>query len=414
LDEKENGLKPKYILILSPIFLFGDGLREYIELASKNENIKSLEYTKKSKDIYSDSIIDGYFPRVDGSGSILNTTNKNPTEPTQIYQASIKGSYTIFDGYKKDNLISEAKNLAISSNYDIEYNKKLLSLNVAQYYYNILSIRQDILAKNLKKDKLDENLKRVSRFFEAGLTSRDNVEKIQATIELNNYEIDNLMLQFEENKLNIELISGKKFSDNPSFDKFIEPINIEEKTNDFIKSMEYQSKSIKDKASTLSSVDYPTVKIEDTLSFQKYIDSPSDPKNIQNKILLVANMVIFDKDSTKKQKESIILQKFSLDEKLNFETKRVKMSQDLSIIALKNSNQRILSSKKSLDAMDSTFELVEKRYKANLTDTLHYLDALTNRYEALANYQKSLINYELTKAKYYFAYGYNILEYIQK
>jgi len=255
----------------------------------------------------------------------------------------------------------------------------------------------------------------VKKFFEANLSTSDEIDKLQSAYDTNSYNIESLKFQKLSALKELELKVGKsiKSLDNATFVKN-QTNGIEKSDN--IKALKYKKESFKDLAQSIGSVNLPQIDISDRYSLYGYnrVDKlhPEGLDN-QNKIMLTLNLRVFDAKSTSQKKQALILTAQSLDNEIVYLSQEQKMLFDLSLSRIKTEKLKIKSASSALKSAKSTFESIEKKYKAGIVDNIAYLDALSVKTDALSLYNKSLNDLEIAYAIYYYYAGKNIEEFIR-
>ncbi|MEJ2488599.1 MAG: TolC family protein [Sulfurovaceae bacterium] len=269
-----------------------------------------------------------------------------------------------------------------------------------------------------KRDTLHYQLQRLKDFYKAGLTPREEVDRIQASYDSSLYNIESIKLSIEQIKNALMLISGRTITD-VSEDRLMEPKGeIPLEPLDSIKALTAQQNALEQGAKSIEASKYPTIKLEDTYTRSEYskLSSPVAEEFLlpsQNTVTVSANMRLFDGGKRDKDKESLQYQKLSLESQKNYMLESQQSDFDLSKRRIEAVSAQLKSTKSSLNASKSTYESIKEQYEAGVVDYLSYLDALDQKIDSLARYKEALYEYEMAKALYYYYAGKNIEEYIQ-
>ncbi len=409
----------KYLVLLLPVFIYAEELSFLIDSAlDVNHRIKASILTTKAKKKELDSQKSTYYPTVDIGAAYVSFDKFSPFISGNTLNIYANAGIDLFDGFRKSSLVKQKKNLYESSQYDLDYAKKSLTLSIVQDFFNIKSSVSMLKALEEKSNQLKVDIKRIKKFKSAGLVSGDYVDKLNSTYDANRYDIDSLKLHIKVLKNNLFLKTGIKIK---SLDDatILDPKNLEFISSAAIKSLEKQSDALAAVADVTNSIYYPHVRLEDTYGFfdhsrdERLTDMGVKQIEKQNKISLTANMRLFDNGSNKKQKQALLIQKQALNEKINYQKLQEKIRYKLSIEALKTATLNIQSAKSAFISAKSAYKTIKAKFDAGIEDQVTYLDALSQKTAFWARYKKSQNDYEVAKANYYFAANKNIKEYIK-
>ena len=406
----------KLLFLLLPLIAEAESLRSILEYATQNNNnIKSSKLIKDAKLQEVESKKSSYFPTIDIGASYTNTSDITAFGIKDVYAGYAKAEFYIYDGGERSALVQKAQNELSSSIHDELDVKKGLSLEIAVDYYNILSLKSSLMAKEDAKRSLQEQLERVKQFRGVGLATRDDVERLRASYERSLYEIESIRFEFLELKRSLELKIGKEIE---SFDKsvFKEAVIDEIERLDAVESLVYKERAFKSSADAIGSVYYPKVKAEDTYTVYEYGDiAQNHPLNIdkQNVFMLTLNMRLFDYGVAEEERESLLLNAKALSEKIKYLSKEQKLRHDVSIERIKSAKIKIKSAKSALVAAISAFGTINEKYNAGIVDYIIYLNALSAKTDADALFERSLNELQIAYAMYYFYSGRDLEEFIQ-
>ncbi len=409
-------MKKELLCLLIPVVFYADSLTELLDYADINNNLViSQDLNTKAKRQEVEASKSTRYPTIDFSVSYQNVNKRNRGIPGDIYGAKAIVSYDIYDGGNKDFVIKQKKDELKAASFDELAFKKSLSLQIVQNFFNIKNIESSLLSLEEKKASLKAQLQRVKKFYEADLSTKDNIDKLQSAYDTNSYNIQSL--QFEKLIIlrDLELKVGKEIStlDNSEFKK---NLNLDLEIDDEINSLKAKESSLKNKANSLNSVYLPKINISDSYSFYKYNRTDlSHPQGVdnQNKLMLNLNLRLYDNGSTKKSREAILINKNVIKSQIDYKIKKQKMLFDLSISRIKTSELKIKSSSSALKSAISAYKTINKKYKAGIVDNVVYLDALSVKTNATSLYHRALNDLELSYATLYYYAGKNIQEFIK-
>lgn len=404
------------LCLVIPAFIYADSLKELMDFATINNNIvasKSLTEQSRLKDIESSE--SAYYPTIDVGAYYQSKNEKTPSVAGDTYSGYASLGVDLYDGGRKNSVIEKNKALLEASLYDTSAYKKSLQLSITQDFYNIKSEEANLNALNEENIQLKAELDRIKKFYAVGSATKDEIDKLQAALSDNIYQIHASKFQVLSYKRLLSLKIGKKVDtlDDSSIEN---PVGIDKDISDDINVLKSNIKSYVHSAKTIESGYLPQVRIEDTFSLYDYDRSDSthyEGVDNQNVFLLKFNMRIFDNGNLDKQKESILVQKMALQSQI----KQVEQEQDinieLAISRIDTTNAQIDSAKSSLESATNAFETIAQKYEAGAVDNVAYLDALSTKTNAHAQYQKALNNLQIAYATYYYYTNKNIKEYVK-
>ena len=406
----------RLLFLLAPALLLSEDLKSLLEFAKQNNDLLvSSKFTQdaKAKDV--DSKKSAYFPTIDIGGYYQSLDEKTPMLAGDMSSGFAKVGLDIYDGGKKSSLLDQAKSEHKASEFDTNEIKRTLSLDITQNFYALQSLNASLVAKEDAGKSLDEQLSRIKKYFEAKLATKDDVDRLQAAYDTNVYEIESLKLQILSNLKLLELKVGKKIAvlDNSSFKEVMQS---EMAQSDAISSLMAKESAVISSAESIASVYYPQIKIEDSYNVYGYNRTdaahPVGVEN-QNKILLSANMRIFDYGAMSDAKQSVMLSAKALNAQMVFKTKEQKMQYELASSRIDTSKMKIKSAQSALTSAKSAYTTINEKYKAGVVDYVVYLNALTAQTSAHGMYETSLCELESAYASYYYYSGKNLEEFIK-
>ena len=402
-------MKLKLLLLIVPLLVSGDSLGEMLSFALKhNDLVKAKNYKQASKTKELDSKISAYFPTIDAGGFYKRDDAATPFGVGDVYSGFAKVGVDIYDGGNKSSKVAQSKLSLQSSRYDTKAYKKSLSLQITKDFFTIKSLQASLYARQEADKSLKAQLNRISRFYEAKMATKDNIDRVQADVDTNIYKMESLKFQILSLKSLLELKVGKKI-DRLEKSSFIKKTTQGYETLDSTNALIANKGSIKKGANAIDSFYYPNIHIEDTYSLYGYerIDPSlttfnASPLDKQNTLLLTLNFRVFDNGSIAKTKEAILLNAQALDAQIQYQTKEQKVQYELSKARIKTAKARIKSALSALNAASSAFVTIEKKYNAGIVDYIVYLDTLTKKTNSKAQYESGLNDLEIAYATLYY------------
>jgi len=409
-----------FIVSVLPMFLYGDGLRELLESAKKqNDLVLSQEFLKQAKSQELESKQSAYFPTLDVGAFYARDDEATPMQPGDVYSAYAKVGFDIYDGGRRSSSIQEAKHALKSSSFESEATQKSIALQISESFFAIKSLESNLASKEEAQKSLKVQLERVMKFFQAKLATKDDVDRLQAAHDTNVYEMQALNFEIFSLKKSLELQVGKSVDtlEKSSFTK--EDIDAYD-TLESTKSLMAKEDAMRASSYGVSTINSPQIKIEDTYSVYGYDRQDpvataigATPLESQNTLMLTLKMRLVDGGQRDKTKEALMLASQALRSQVSYQSKEQKVHVELAKSRIETTKQKIKSAQSALVSAASAYDTVEKKYDAGIVDYVVYLDALTSRTSAKALYESSLNDLEMAYAMYYFYAGKNMEEFIK-
>lgn len=409
----------KLLLFLLPLCLGAESLKSLIEHAkSKNELIvsKSLSVDAKNSEVASSK--SGYLPTVDVGATYQRFDEPNPFSPNATYGAYATVAFDVYSGGKKSSLLSQKRDEHSASKFELEASKKSLELQIVEDFYAYKTIEADLEAREEAANAVGAQLERIERFYAAALATSDEVERLRAAFEKNQYAIESLRFELLSIKKSLELKVGMEI-ESLSESAFKKEQNIEAGELESITARRYQQSALLNAADALESAYYPQIRVEDTFSFYGYEKIPSFngmrlplPEN-QNMLLATFNMRLFDFGAVDEASEALRLSANAIATEVLYQNKEQQMLRELSKSRIETAKINIKSATSGLKAAKSALKTITKKYNNAIVDNVVYLDALTSYTEAKASYATSLYNLERSYALYYYYNSKNLEEFLQ-
>ncbi len=406
----------KLILLLLPLFLYGESLKSLLNYAeNSNELIVSKSIMKESKKSELTSSESDYYPTVDVGGFYQRHDEASPIMPGTTYSAYATVGFDVYSGGKKSYTEKQKSDEHRASQFDFEATKKSTKLAIVQDFYNLKNLEASLWALKESSNAVKAQLDRMQQFYDAQLATSDDVDRLQSAYDKNIYMIDSTSFKIYSLQKNLELKVGKRVKsfDNSTFKKLNDESSDE---LDLIKSLRATKSSILNASETIDSYYYPQIRIEDTYSFYGYQDEPTafpiEQIDNQNKIMATVNMRLVDFGAIGEAKEAVRLQADAMQQQIIYQTKEQKMNQELSLKRIETAELNIKSSRSALKSSKSALKTITEKYSAGIVDNVVYLDALSINTESKSAYESSLNNLEMSYALYYFYNGKNIEEFL--
>jgi len=375
---------------------------------NNNENIKSLKIQNQSLNKTYKSVNNIYNPTLNiGANYLKLDGDVRNVQVGQTTTAYAQLSIDLYNGGKNEAIKKQKEYEYKSSLNNTTSNTKQTILQVVTIYFNTKTIIENIKVLNEKSKALKAQYDRIKTKYDLNMTTIDEVYKFQSEYETNQYQIEELKYQKNQQLQNLSLLSNL---DVKSLGNEILPntTDLNYAPSETIKALKYQIKAQEESKNIISSSNKVQIKLQDTYNIYNYDDYNSklltDLPDQQNQLMLSINFKLFD-TSSKNKIQSSKLAKQSTMEKLNYLTKQEKMNFELSKKRLETTKLKISSARSALKMAISVYDTVKVKYENSVVDNITYLDALSKKIYNQALYKQALNDYEIAKANYYFNSG---------
>lgn len=410
-------MKKIYFTFLVPIFLYSQNLEELVNLTIENRLVESSKQNLDAlKDEYK-SVQRGYLPKLDAGASYSINEHEYPNNPKKRANAYGSLNYLLYDGGKKYDIYDGYETNIKSGEKSLDALKNNLSLTVIQYYFDYLSLEAKKDAKQKEIEQLTAQEDRIGRFYNAGTTTEDELQKIVSRLQNAIVELQEIELNIITITHNLEYITGTQVSITDG-SKLEDINNLIQKSPRFdIQALDFETQSKQSVAQAQKSGYYPTITLDNTFNYyDNNYDRKSNDTDINNhQNVASANMKwnLFSFGQTKYQYES--KQKEYLASRSNFEYEKNKADVDLQL-ALKSYNiakAKIKSTEATLKAAQSAYEIIKSKFENGLIDNVAFLQSLTEKYDAISQHKKAINDLEVKKATIIYHSGEKLQEYIR-
>lgn len=405
------------LLMFIPFLLYAQNLKELIALSFKNENIRSSELSVEASQMAKESISTSHYPQLNVGSSYTSTKNESMGNPSANSVTYAKASMSLYDGGNQSARVKQKSSSLNASRYKLQNNKNLTALNVIRNYFSIITVQESKKSYGQKLLQVDEQVKRLEKFYDAGLVFIDEVEKMRAAYQGVKADIASQELQEQELTLDLAWLTNSDV--NLSFGakiKEVQESSSHERSD--IKALSEQSDAEFENIAIQKSSSLPQVNIENTYSkssydYEKASNDVMKMPEIQNKATISVNWRVFDFDTNAKKVE---------ESRLNYEISKLNLTSQkrAATLELENAKKAIEIAKVKIEATearvvsaDKTFEIIYQKYKNGIVDNIAYLDALTQKFEAYSQNIGAKNDLEIKKAQYYYYGGIDIMEMIE-
>jgi len=406
-----------------PLFVFAQsyGLNTFIDNANQtNGLIKAKEINIKAKREQVEAAKSAYWPTVDVGADYSALSPNYLVSPGRVSNVYASVSIDLYDGGRKDALLRSKDFEHEASLLEKSAFEKSITLEIVRHYYGIQTLKAAINALRERSNELKAQIKRVKKFKGAGLATVEDIDKLTAVYENNNFSLENTRLALETSEENLKLISGLP-AKHLKRNYFKEPKHIRFETFENIKMLQANASAIGENANAIDAGYMPQVQLSDTYHKSHFDDLLSAPGmsgegfliDHQNKLMVSVNMRLFDKGKMSKESEAVKYQKLSLLSQIEHAKKEQRMNFKLAGRSLKTTRTKLKSSKSALKAARSTYNVIRQKFEVGLVDNIAFLDALAQRTLAYARYKETVYDYEVRKSIYYYYAGKDPKEFIR-
>ncbi len=406
-----------------PLFVFAQnyGLKTLIEHANKENGLiqaKEIRVTAKQEEV--EAAKSAYWPTVDIGASHSSISPNNIVNPGQTSSAFATLNLEIYDGGRKSALLDAKRYEHEAALFEKRAFEKSITLEIVHYYYGLQKLKATLQALEERSVELKAQIKRIKKFKSAGLSTQEEVDKLQAEFDSNNYTIANTDLELVSSEKNLQLLSGLPAAQLKR-DFFKEPENVRFETSENIKMLEANANAIGEQSNVIDAGYRPQVSISDTYNKSHFDDTVSLGElsgdglllDHQNKVMISVNMRLFDNGKMAKESEAVKYQKLALLSEIDHAKQEQQMNYDLSQKSLETIRTRLKSAESALRAAKSTYAVLKNKFEVGLIDNIAFLDALTQKTVAQSRYKETLYDYEIGKSIYYYYAGKDPKEFIR-
>lgn len=410
-------------LTLLPLSVWAQtyGLTSLIDHAGKsNPAIEATRLQSKGKMMEVEAAKSAFWPTLDIGASYTRNTPNALTSPGEISNGYINAAVDLYDGGRKQALLNAKRHLQTASLFEQEAFSKSVTLKIIDGYYTAYKLQAMLAALYGQSKELKAQLERIRRFNAAGLATQEDIDKLVAVYENNNYLIESMKLQLETTYENLRLESGLDVSALAQ-NTIVEPGKTVFEPYEKTKILKANADAMGENAKAAAAGYLPQVALQNTYNRTDYdklysapgFDTGSMLLDHQNKTMLTMNMRVFDNGKMDKEREALKYQKLALESQQAYARQEQEMQFRLAGKNLSTNRAKLKSAGSELKAAQSAYRSVVQKFENGLVDNVAYLDALNNQTLAKAQYDETRYDYEIAKSIYYYYAGKDPREYVQ-
>ncbi len=413
----EKYLKSAIFLALYPLAMLASNLHEFIALSQNNESYLIKQMQSEQANLDKEQAFRNYLPSLSlNSAYVANNKDRFIIDPQESLFAKVSLNFLLFDGGAREANLRALESREKLSLLDKEQNKNYLALNAITLYFNTLSLEKILLANQQKVSFLKSTFERLQKFYDAGLSPKDELESIKAKYHLSLLELSQNELKLANIQKEIKILSDTDFK--VQGNAFLENPQQEKSQNYEVMIAKEQINLAKESVNLAKAEYFPKFYIQDNFNFYKNNYNPKGPAPFANladqflekysqgnQFILGMEWKIFDFNARAKEVEKERLNVQIANANARFSERKNKEELNYLDKSLKVLQEQILALNLSLNAANLAFESVDKKYQAGLVSYVEYLQALEVKFKAQSDLELAKNEFEITKANYYFNAG---------
>ncbi|ECL1092824.1 multidrug efflux RND transporter outer membrane subunit CmeD [Campylobacter jejuni] len=413
----EKYLKSAMFLALYPLAMLASNLHEFIALSQNNESYLIKQMQSEQANLDKEQAFRNYLPSLSlNSAYVANNKDRFIIDPQESLFAKVSLNFLLFDGGAREANLRALESKEKLSLLDKEQNKNYLALNAITLYFNTLSLEKILLANQQKIAFLKSTFERLQKFYDAGLSPKDELESIKAKYHLSLLELSQNELKLANIQKEIKILSNTDFK--VQGNAFLENPQQEKSQNYEVMIAKEQINLAKESVNLAKAEYFPKFYIQDNFNFYKNNYNPKAPAPFVNladqflekysqgnQFILGMEWKIFDFNARAKEVEKERLNVQIANANARFSERKNKEELNYLDKSLKVLQEQILALNLSLNAANLAFESVDKKYQAGLVSYVEYLQALEAKFKAQSDLELAKNEFEITKANYYFNAG---------
>ncbi|HEG5635490.1 TPA: multidrug efflux RND transporter outer membrane subunit CmeD [Campylobacter jejuni] len=410
-------LKSAIFLALYPLAMLASNLHEFITLSQNNESYLIKKMQSEQANLDKEQAFRNYLPSLSlSSAYVANNKDRFIIDPQESLFAKVSLNFLLFDGGAREANLRALESREKLSFLDKEQNKNYLALNAITLYFNTLSLEKILLANQQKVSFLKSTFERLQKFYDAGLSSKDELESIKAKYHLSLLELSQNELKLANIQKEIKILSDTDFK--VQGNAFLENPQQEKSQNYEVMIAKEQINLAKESVNLAKAEYFPKFYIQDNFNFYKNNYNPKvaapfanladqflEKYSQGNQFILGMEWKIFDFNARAKEVEKERLNVQIANANARFSERKNKEELNYLDKSLKVLQEQILALNLSLNAANLAFESVDKKYQAGLVSYVEYLQALEAKFKAQSDLELAKNEFEITKANYYFNAG---------
>ncbi|EAL1171085.1 multidrug efflux RND transporter outer membrane subunit CmeD, partial [Campylobacter coli] len=277
----EKYLKSAIFLALYPLAMLASNLHEFIALSQNNESYLIKQMQSEQANLDKEQAFRNYLPSLSlNSAYVANNKDRFIIDPQESLFAKVSLNFLLFDGGAREANLRALESKEKLSLLDKEQSKNYLALNAITLYFNTLSLKKILLANQQKVAFLKSTFERLQKFYDAGLSPKDELESIKAKYHLSLLELSQNELKLANIQKEIKILSDTDFK--VQGNAFLENPQQEKSQNYEVMIAKEQINLAKESVNLAKAEYFPKFYIQDNFNFYKNNYNPKVPAPFVN------------------------------------------------------------------------------------------------------------------------------------
>ncbi|EAL8263861.1 TolC family protein, partial [Campylobacter coli] len=256
-------------------------LHEFIALSQNNESYLIKQMQSEQANLDKEQAFRNYLPSLSlNSAYVANNKDRFIIDPQESLFAKVSLNFLLFDGGAREANLRALESKEKLSLLDKEQSKNYLALNAITLYFNTLSLKKILLANQQKVSFLKSTFERLQKFYDAGLSPKDELESIKAKYHLSLLELSQNELKLANIQKEIKILSDTDFK--VQGNAFLENPQQEKSQNYEVMIAKEQINLAKESVNLAKAEYFPKFYIQDNFNFYKNNYNPKVPAPFVN------------------------------------------------------------------------------------------------------------------------------------
>ncbi|MDD5053027.1 MAG: TolC family protein [Sulfuricurvum sp.] len=409
-------MRPLILISLALSPLLASDLASLLPHAKQNLRIESVRLGIEKSQAQLDEAKTAYFPTVTATGMYQKKDRATAFEPKAIYGAELGAEITLFDGFRREALLSALHANKEGAIQTLAQEEQNVLMETIAAYYDYLDTKDRLSVNAEKKSELSAEVSRYEILVQNGLATTDILKSLIASRLEADYDEQNLRTLLEKHRKGLELLTAEPIS---------EPIEYSELSIPILETFDRHD-LLSDKASleilrnTEDRYTYlPTISLgakHKTMSYNDYDTMGGvniQPAN-QNILSASVSLTLFDMGRIAKEREQARIDTLKAQKMLDYKTRQLQNEADISILSIQTAKNAYQAAQAEEAARNEAFGFIRQRFEAGLVNTTTYLSELTNLSASRAKLRHARNALQVAKANGAYAHGIDLMTLLQE
>lgn len=405
----------RYIAIFFTIYsyIFGFTIDEATQKALEYSfKLKSQEAQIDSERDNLEAINSNFYPTLDLSYNYSRSNKSSFISKEEDSTLSLIGEYNLFNGFA-DKFQALSKEFEIEAKeFNLLAQKSDIILSTRESYIQILKAIETREIYQDEVELLESKLRDSENFYRAGVITKSELLEVKVELSLSRQKLLEANSNIRVHKYNLESLIGESVDINSLVQvnfkiknlKSEELLKISYSNRSELNYLNSLIESLKLNSKVIDSIKYPKLNL--AISYNRYGEEfiPDGKENFptsEAKASLNLNWRLFDGFKREYTKSSNLAIIESLKQDILDLKNSIKLSLLTILESIKLAKERIEVSKLSIEEAREKFNIVDSRYRNQLSTTTELLDAKLYLTQTKSQYLDSLYNLSLNIAKLY-------------